>query len=57
MNKSKVGRPTLKNKKVTQSIRLSPDVKLWLDEQEQSNGKLIEKAVRLIMNEQTEMDV
>jgi hypothetical protein len=43
--KKNVGRPVIKNKRVTLSVKIKPDLKLWLESHEISKGALIEKLI------------
>ena len=39
------GRPTVKNRRVTLSVKILPEIKAWLALQEKSAGQTIENAI------------
>lgn len=49
------GRPKAKSKKVTLSLRVTPEVKNWLEEQETSAGEIINSLILKRMNDQREL--
>jgi hypothetical protein len=44
--KKTVGRPNIENKRVTLSMRIKPEFKLWLESFEISKGAVIEKLIQ-----------
>jgi hypothetical protein len=42
MDKNKGGRPTVENKKKTMSLRVTDEIKAWIDSQDESAGVYIE---------------
>jgi hypothetical protein len=45
IKKRAVGRPEVKNKRVTLSMRIKPEFKLWLESFEISKGAIVEKLI------------
>jgi hypothetical protein len=43
--KNSVGRPTIKNKRVTLSMKIKPELKHWLESHEISKGAVVEKLI------------
>jgi hypothetical protein len=44
--KKAVGRPNIENKRVTLSMRIKPEFKLWLESFEISKGAVIERLIQ-----------
>jgi hypothetical protein len=43
--KKAVGRPVVKNKRVTLSMKIKPELKEWLESHEISKGAMVEKLI------------
>ena len=40
------GRPAIEAKKTTMSVRINPNIKKWLGEQQESRGAIIERLIQ-----------
>jgi hypothetical protein len=49
MDKNKGGRPTVENKKKTMSLRVTDEIKAWIDAQDESAGVYIEYLILMDM--------
>jgi hypothetical protein len=45
LTKKTVGRPVIENKRVTLSMKIKPELKLWLESFEISKGAVVEKLI------------
>jgi hypothetical protein len=43
--KNAVGRPVVKNKRVTLSVKIKPELKHWLESHEISKGAMVERLI------------